>query len=63
MAQFIPMILGIPLIGFWLWMLVDLANNDYLTREAKNNWFVAFLLLNFFAALWYYLVEYRPRHL
>lgn len=61
--QLIPAFLGIPLIGFWLWMLVDLTNNTYLTKDAKNYWFLALVLLNVVGAFWYYMVEYRPRHL
>ncbi len=59
----IPVILGLPLVAFWLWMLVDLANNTYITKDSKNNWFLAFVLLNIFGALWYYMVEYRNRNL
>ncbi len=44
-------------------MLVDLSKNDYLPRQSKNNWFLAFVFLNIFGALWYYFVEYRPRNL
>ncbi len=44
-------------------MIVDLANNEYLSKESKNNWFLALILLNAFGAIWYYLVEYRPRNL
>ena len=63
MPQLIMALIGILLAGFWLWMIVDLANNEYLTKETKNYWFVAFILLNVFGALWYYLTEYRPRYL
>jgi hypothetical protein len=63
MIQFIPLLIGLPLIGFWFWMLIDLSNNDYLPQNTKNNWFLAFILLNIFAALWYYMVEYRPRNM
>ena len=59
----VPALMGIVLIGFWLWMMVDLARNIYLSTEIKNKWFIAFALLNFFGALWYYLVEYRNRNL
>lgn len=44
-------------------MLLDLTNNKYLTRESKNAWFVYFILLNIFGAIWYYIVEYRPRNI
>ena len=63
MILLIPVALGLLLAGFWLWMIVDLANNKYLSKESKNNWFLALILLNVFGALWYYLVEYRPRNL
>lgn len=62
MIQFIPLFISIPLIGFWLWMLVDLRNNPYLPEETKNRWFLALVLLNIFGAAWYYLVEYQPRN-
>ncbi len=61
--QLIPMMIGLPLIGFWLWMLMDLTNNDYLSRDSKNNWFLALILLNIFGAIWYYMVEYKNRNL
>lgn len=63
MTQLIPLFISLPLIGFWLWMVIDLTNNDYLSRESKNNWFLAIIFLNIFGAVWYYLVEYRPRNL
>jgi hypothetical protein len=63
MAQLIPILIGLPLIGFWLWMLTDLSKNDYLSGSKKNNWFLAFILLNIFAALGYYPVEYQPRNM
>jgi hypothetical protein len=63
MIQLMPVVIGIPIIGFWLWMLVDMTNNQYLSRESKNYWILAFVLLNIFGALWYYLIEYRPRNL
>jgi hypothetical protein len=63
MIHLIPLIIGLLLIGFWLWMLVDLSNNKYLPRNTKNYWFLAFVFLNIFGAFWYYMVEYRPRNL
>ncbi len=62
MIQLIQLLIGILLIGFWLWMLIDMTNNPYIPKKSKNNWFIAFILLNVFAALWYYLVEYRNRN-
>ena len=63
MVQGIQVGIGIILIGCWLWMLVDMTNNPYLSKDSKNKWFIAFILLNVFGALWYYLVEYRNRNL
>lgn len=63
MIQTIPMLFSLPFVGFWLWMVNDLLNNDYLSEEAKYNWFYAFILLNIFGAFWYYVVEYRPRNM
>jgi len=63
MILLIPAVIGLLLAGFWLWMIVDLANNEYLSKESKNNWFLALILLNVFGAIWYYLVEYRSRNL
>jgi hypothetical protein len=62
MIQFIQVVIGIPLFGFWLWMIVDLTNNDYLSKQSKNNWFLALVLLNVIGAFWYYMVEYRNRN-
>ncbi len=61
--QFIGVGFALLLIGFWFWMFRDMARNDYLPPASKNFWFVAFVFLNVFAALWYYFVEYRPRNL
>jgi hypothetical protein len=63
MVQLIPMIISLPLIGFWFWMFRDMTNNEYLSSDARYNWTLAFIFLNFFGALWYYFVEYRNRYL
>jgi hypothetical protein len=63
MILLIPMIIVLPLITFWFWMFKDMADNDYLSADEKNNWLLAFILMNVFAAGWYYLVEYRNRNL
>ncbi len=53
----------VPLFGFWLWMFRDMTNNEYISGQSRYNWTLQFVFLNVFAAVWYYLVEYRPRHL
>ena len=73
MYQFISIIIILPLVGFWFWMFRDLINNVYLSDDnsarltwpptTRFGWTVAFIIFNVFGALWYYVVEYRPRHL
>jgi hypothetical protein len=63
MVPYVPITISLVLIAFWLWMFVDMANNEYIAPESKNTWFVLFVFLNIFTALWYYAVEYRNRHL
>jgi hypothetical protein len=59
-AQFvIPFIITLPLIAFWLWMAWDLGGNDRLSGSEKTYWQLAFLFLNVFAAVYYYVYEYR----
>ncbi len=59
MIVFLP----VPLFAFWLWMFRDMTKNAYLSSESRYGWTLQFVFLNVFAAFWYYLVEYRPRHL
>jgi hypothetical protein len=59
----LSMLVGLALMVFWLSMFWDLAHNDYLPGSSKNNWAFLFVFLNVFSAVWYYFVEYRPRHL
>lgn len=60
-VQLIPLIFIIPLILFWLWMFRDMLENDALPDSAKQNWTWAFILMNVFAAVIYYVQEYRNR--
>ncbi len=50
------------LIVFWLWMAWDLGGNDNLSSSEKFYWMLAFLFMNVFAAVFYYVYEYRKRH-
>ena len=64
MDMYIPLILALPpllALAFWLWMAWNLSRNDNLSRSEKYNWTLAFLLLNVFAAVFYYVTEYRKR--
>ncbi len=70
-VRLIPMILLLPLTGFWLWMFSDMSNNDDLPGNSpepltwppstKYGWTLAFIFMNVFAAVFYYFYEYRSR--
>ena len=62
MQQLIAFLVTLPLVAFWFWMGWEMANNNSLPRDSKYSWLVAFLFLNFFAAIWYYLTEYRRKY-
>lgn len=63
MERLLPLLLMLPfvLLAFWLWMAWDMANNGQLSEKEKVNWLLAFLFLNVFAAVFYYVTEYRKR--
>jgi hypothetical protein len=69
MAQLGPLIsllLVLPLIAFWAWMLNDMLQNDHLpgllTNDAPLDWMIAFIVFNVFAAVVYYVLVYRQRN-
>ena len=75
MAQLISLLIGLmivlPLLVFWLWMFRDMTKNDALSGNSaapltwppssKNDWLIWFIVLNVFAAAFYYVFEYRKR--
>jgi len=42
-------------------MFRDMLKNDSLSDTARSTWTVAFIFLNAFAAVFYYVYEYRRR--
>ena len=64
MDKMLPILLILPLLGlsFWLWMAWDFGKNDRLSSQEKMYWTLAFVFLNVFAAVYYYVYEYRRRH-
>ena len=62
MGPLISMIIVIPLLAFWLWMFWDMTNHDNLSSMCKPNWTLAFVFFNVFAAVYYYVYEYRNRY-
>lgn len=57
----IPLLVVLPLLVFWGKMFSDMSNNDHIPRDAKLYWTAMFLIFNVFAALYYYLTEFRNR--
>ena len=65
MDQLVPVVsmVGVLLLlVFWAWMFWDMTNNDKLPGSAKSNWMLAFVFLSVFAAVYYYVYEYRNRY-
>jgi hypothetical protein len=63
MDKLLPILWILPLLGFsfWLWMAWDFDKNDRLSSQEKTYWTLAFVFLNVFAAVYYYVYEYRKR--
>lgn len=59
--RLIPMVAALILLSFWIWMFRDMAANDRFIVTSKYNWTLAFVFLNVFAAVYYYVYEYRNR--
>jgi len=57
----IGLIITLPLIVFWLWMAWDLGGDDDMSGSEKFYWQVAFIFMNVFAAVFYYVNVYRKR--
>ena len=60
-VQLLPLLLVIPVITFWILMFRDMLNNRDLSDTAKSGWTIAFIFLNAFAAIFYYVYEYRNK--
>ena len=58
----IPLVLSLLAAGFWLWMAWDLGGNNDMTGNEKFYWQLAFIFMNVFAAVCYYVYVYRRRH-
>jgi hypothetical protein len=70
MVQLILLLLPLPLLAFWAWMFSDMTKNDnlpqcFLTftngRNPSFDWTVAFIFLNVFTAIFYYVTVYKNR--
>jgi hypothetical protein len=56
-----PLGLLVVALTFWGWMFRHMITNDDLTADEKQNWTLAFILLNIFGAALYCLNVYRNR--
>lgn len=64
MDRVMPLIVILPLsaLAFWAWMAWDMTNNDNMPYSSKQIWILAFLFMSVFAAVLYYITQYRKRH-
>ena len=61
MIQLLSLLAVVPLLVFYLWMFRDMTNNDNLSSDSKYTWTWAFIFLNVFAAVLYF-VQYKNRY-
>jgi hypothetical protein len=60
-VQLIALLAALPLLVFWMWMFYDMSKNEHLRSRSRSDWTMAFVVLNIFAAIMYYVDEYRAR--
>ncbi|HSR53599.1 MAG TPA: hypothetical protein VLV83_22460 [Acidobacteriota bacterium] len=60
MIILIPLFLGLGGSAFWLWMLIDCAQNEPEEDEKRRRWVSLVALTHCFGALLYYCLR-RPR--
>ncbi len=60
-VQLILTIGVLALLVFWAWMFWDMTNNNRIPSGERSNWTLAFVFLSIFAAMYYYVYEYRNR--
>jgi succinate dehydrogenase/fumarate reductase cytochrome b subunit len=53
------MVIGFLWTIFWIWMLVDAI--QHVSQDKRLMWVLLLVFLHYFAAVVYYLMEYRPR--
>lgn len=54
--------LGLAMFAFWVWMLVDAAQNKGLNEGEKVAWVVIIALVHFLGALLYFFIGHPKRH-
>lgn len=61
-THIIILLIPLPLLGFWMWMLSNMVKNEDLSTREKNMWLWMFIFLNILTAIMYYVNVYRNRH-
>ena len=59
MLPLAPLVVALPLLGFWMGMFSHMTHNVTLSSDAKFMWTMAFVFMKVFGAVWYYAAEYR----
>ena len=57
----IPLMLSLLAAAFWLWMAWDLGGNNDITGNERFYWQLAFIFMNVFAAVFYYVNVYKKK--
>ena len=67
--QIIVLLIPVLLVAFWLWMFNDMLRIENIPNtqaprfswppEAKNHWFLCFIIFNIFTAGYYYFTKYN----
>lgn len=60
-ALMLMALLGLALIGFWVWMLVDSLMNSKLTEMQRAIWVLVIITTNLIGAFVYFFVGRSPR--
>ena len=60
-AAIIAVVLGVFLLAFWIWMLVDCLRHEEHEANSRLIWALVIVLAELVGAIIYYFVRYRPR--
>ncbi len=70
MPQLIDVLIPVGLLAFWAWMFSAMTGNENLPNcfititngnDPRTDWTLAFIFLNFVAAVFYYVNVYRSK--
>jgi hypothetical protein len=61
LATLLLLPIGLALLAFWIWMLIEALQNKGLTDGEKIAWVLVIVLLHFLGALLYFFVGHPKR--